>query len=51
MNTQDSDPSTGVKSGLVVSSRLRRSCEACRTSKGRCLPHKDDPTRCAKYVT
>ncbi|TGO85837.1 hypothetical protein BPOR_0359g00070 [Botrytis porri] len=48
MNLPDSEPSAGVDSDTLVPTKLRRSCEACRTSKGRCLPSKDDPTRCAR---
>ncbi|KAF7940983.1 hypothetical protein EAE99_000620 [Botrytis elliptica] len=48
MNLPDSEPSACVDSDTPVPTKLRRSCEACRTSKGRCLPSKDDPTRCAK---
>lgn len=29
--------------------KLRRSCETCRGSKGRCLPSDDDSSRCQKY--
>jgi hypothetical protein len=28
--------------------KLRRSCEACRSSKGRCLPSKSDITCCER---
>ncbi|TGO38438.1 hypothetical protein BHYA_0075g00410 [Botrytis hyacinthi] len=48
MNLPHSEPSASVDSDTPVPTKLRRSCEACRTSKGRCLPSKDDPTRCAK---
>ncbi|THV46244.1 hypothetical protein BGAL_0402g00010 [Botrytis galanthina] len=48
MDLPDSGPSASVDSDTQVPTKLRRSCEACRTSKGRCLPSKDDPTRCAK---
>ncbi|TGO57741.1 hypothetical protein BCON_0062g00100 [Botryotinia convoluta] len=48
MNLPDSEPSASVDSDTPAPTKLRRSCEACRTSKGRCLPSKDDPTRCAK---
>ncbi|PQE30693.1 hypothetical protein CJF32_00005890 [Rutstroemia sp. NJR-2017a WRK4] len=30
--------------------KLRRSCEACRSSKGRCLPSKSDNTRCERCL-
>ncbi|TGO08290.1 hypothetical protein BTUL_0216g00170 [Botrytis tulipae] len=48
MNLPDSEPSASVDSDTPIPTKLRRSCEVCRTSKGRCLPSKDDPTRCAK---
>ncbi|KAF7874778.1 hypothetical protein EAF04_001952 [Stromatinia cepivora] len=50
MNLPDSEHSASVESETPVPSKLRRSCEACRSSKGRCLPSKDDPTRCAKCL-
>jgi hypothetical protein len=28
---------------------MRRSCEVCRASKGRCCPSREDPGRCQKY--
>jgi hypothetical protein len=31
--------------------KLRRSCETCRGSKGRCLPSEDDSSRCQKYFS
>ncbi|KUJ19994.1 uncharacterized protein LY89DRAFT_716459 [Mollisia scopiformis] len=30
--------------------KLRRSCETCRSSKGRCLPSDNDPNRCQKCL-
>ncbi|KAF7957987.1 hypothetical protein EAE96_003554 [Botrytis aclada] len=48
MNLPGSEPSGSVDSDTPIPTKLRRSCEACRASKGRCLPSKDDPTRCAK---
>ncbi|ESZ95284.1 hypothetical protein SBOR_4338 [Sclerotinia borealis F-4128] len=42
--------SASVESATPVPSKLRRSCEACRSSKGRCLPSKDDPNCCAKCL-
>jgi hypothetical protein len=30
---------------------LRRSCEACRASKGRCCPSKDEMSRCQRSIT
>lgn len=29
-------------------SKLRRSCELCRASKGKCIPSKEDVKRCQK---
>ncbi|CAD6439929.1 b17537a1-1450-4d07-bae1-ca335e083a14 [Sclerotinia trifoliorum] len=50
MNLPDSEHSASVETETPVLSKLRRSCEACRSSKGRCLPSKDDPTRCVKCL-
>ncbi|KAM0160155.1 hypothetical protein ACHAQE_004770 [Botrytis cinerea] len=50
MNLRGSEPSASADRDTPVTTKLRRSCEACRTSKGRCLPSEDDPTRCAKRV-
>ncbi|TEY46934.1 hypothetical protein BOTCAL_0310g00010 [Botryotinia calthae] len=50
MNLPGSEPSASADRYTPATTKLRRSCEACRTSKGRCLPSKDDPTRCAKRV-
>ncbi|KAK0099941.1 hypothetical protein ONS95_013236 [Cadophora gregata] len=41
-----SDAAVTSKSGV----RLRRSCEACRSSKGRCISSPDDPHRCLRCV-
>ncbi|KAM0140925.1 hypothetical protein ACHAO1_002051 [Botrytis cinerea] len=50
MNLRGSEPSASADRDTPVTTKLRRSCEACRTSKGRCLPSEDDPTRCANRV-
>ncbi|EDN91134.1 hypothetical protein SS1G_00537 [Sclerotinia sclerotiorum 1980 UF-70] len=50
MNFPDCEQSASVETETPVLSKLRRSCEACRSSKGRCLPSRDDPTRCLKRV-
>lgn len=50
MNFPDCEQSASVETETPVLSKLRRSCEACRSSKGRCLPSRDDPTRCVKCL-
>jgi hypothetical protein len=47
METLDSDTPENAQKPAA---KLRRSCELCRASKGRCIPSKEDVNRCQKFV-
>lgn len=40
--------SESVESFEKRAPKLRRSCELCRASKGRCIPSKEDSNKCQK---
>lgn len=41
------DAGVGKKTGTA---RLRRSCEVCRGTKGKCVPSVENSARCQRFV-